>query len=102
MMPITDRGPTAARTLASPESLTEADAAARLGLKVATLPGVASPQQRPGIRAPWASLYATCRPISEEFLEANRHAPTSDSAGLPYHRPSVTGAGMSLWKRGKR
>ena len=79
MMPIAERTPVPARTLALPESLTEGDAAARLGLKVATLRAWRHRSKGPA----FVRLGRAVRYLSidlDEFLRANRHAPAFDPA----------------------
>jgi hypothetical protein len=58
------------------EALTECDAAARLGLKVATLRAWRHQRRGPTfVRLGRAIRYLTCD--LDEFLDANRHRPTS-------------------------
>jgi Helix-turn-helix domain len=79
MMPIAERTPAALPSLALAESLTEADAAAWLGLKVATLRAWRHRSKGPAfVRLGRAVGYLSTD--LDEFLRANRHAPASGPA----------------------
>ena len=64
----------------SSEPLTEPDAAARLGLKVATLRAWRQQGRGPAFVRLGRAIRYLARDI-DDFVHANRHAPRSDSGG---------------------
>jgi hypothetical protein len=77
MMPLDSNEPAVAPVRAINEALTESDAAARLGLKVATLRAWRHQRRGPAFVRLGRAIRYLANDL-DEFLKANRHRPPSD------------------------